>query len=108
MLDLENRKQYEELRIDIKKLGGKIVDMINEDRLPFVVISDHPMAAWLEGMKGAYKDKDEVYLHTFDCYLKLSFHILANKEVTNAAQGCCPKSRESAFPEDIPRTVRQV
>ncbi|KIH49378.1 hypothetical protein ANCDUO_20547, partial [Ancylostoma duodenale] len=59
VLDLENRKQYEELRIDIKKLGGKIVEMINEDRLPFVVISDHPMAAWLEGMKGTYKDKDE-------------------------------------------------
>ncbi|EYC38590.1 hypothetical protein Y032_0707g1698, partial [Ancylostoma ceylanicum] len=59
VLDLENRKQYEELRIDIKKLGGKIVEMINEDRLPFVVISDHPMAAWLESMKGAYRDKDE-------------------------------------------------
>ncbi|CAJ0600002.1 unnamed protein product [Cylicocyclus nassatus] len=59
VLDLENRKQYEELRVDIKKLGGKIVDMINEDRLPFVVISDHPMAAWLEGLKGVYKEKDE-------------------------------------------------
>ncbi|KAK6740471.1 hypothetical protein RB195_008748 [Necator americanus] len=59
VLDLENRKQYEELRIDIKKLGGKIVEMINEERLPFVVISDHPMAAWLEGMKGTYKEKDE-------------------------------------------------
>ncbi|VDN28099.1 unnamed protein product [Cylicostephanus goldi] len=30
-----------------------------KDRLPFVVISDHPMAAWLEGLKGVYKEKDE-------------------------------------------------
>ncbi|KJH52910.1 hypothetical protein DICVIV_00956 [Dictyocaulus viviparus] len=57
VLDLESRKQYEELRLDIRKLGGRIVDTIDEGKLPFVVISDHPSANRLETMKGVYSDK---------------------------------------------------
>uniref|UniRef100_A0A158PAW9 Uncharacterized protein n=1 Tax=Angiostrongylus cantonensis TaxID=6313 RepID=A0A158PAW9_ANGCA len=36
VLDLESRRQYEELRRDIRKLGGRIVDTVDENKLPFV------------------------------------------------------------------------
>ncbi|VDM59096.1 unnamed protein product [Angiostrongylus costaricensis] len=34
VLDLESRRQYEELRRDIRKLGGRIVDTVDENKLP--------------------------------------------------------------------------
>ncbi|KAJ1365456.1 hypothetical protein KIN20_025762 [Parelaphostrongylus tenuis] len=57
VIELGNQQQDEELRRDIRKLGGRIVENIDENKLPFVVISDHPGASRLEMMKGVYNDK---------------------------------------------------
>ncbi|XGW18952.1 hypothetical protein V3C99_003057 [Haemonchus contortus] len=122
VLDLESRKRYEELRIDIRKLGGRIVDTINEEKLPFVVISDHPTANRLETMKGIYSKntrigdlpmllKEAVRCHvkvrsytTFqEQFTRFKARIRAAKSLSNAPQKRLPKVEEASKNRKIRR-----
>ncbi|CAI4230685.1 unnamed protein product [Auanema sp. JU1783] len=51
VLDIMDTKKYEELKFDIKRVGGNIVDFISEDKPPFLVVSDHAIASKLEVKK---------------------------------------------------------
>ncbi|VDO20924.1 unnamed protein product [Haemonchus placei] len=125
VLDLESRKRYEELRIDIRKLGGRIVDTINEEKLPFVVISDHPTANRLETMKGIYSKntrigdlpmllKEAVRCHvkvrsytTFqEQFTRFKARIRAAKSLSNAPQKRLPKAEEASKNRKIRRLRR--
>ncbi|VDL77750.1 unnamed protein product [Nippostrongylus brasiliensis] len=54
VLELEDRKQYQETQAAIEKLGGTVVDTIDDTNLPFGVISSHPSAVRLRKENGVY------------------------------------------------------
>lgn len=41
VLDIENKREREALTADIRKLGGVVLDCLNEDKLPTCIVSDH-------------------------------------------------------------------
>lgn len=61
-----NPKQNQQVRNIIVARGGKIVDYINEDKLPHTVISDHPVTEKLQSMSVVQKER--VYIFFFCCY----------------------------------------
>uniref|UniRef100_A0A1I7XL49 DBF4-type domain-containing protein n=1 Tax=Heterorhabditis bacteriophora TaxID=37862 RepID=A0A1I7XL49_HETBA len=69
VLDVENRKQFEALRSDIRKLGGTIVENVSDEKLPFVVVSDHPSARRLELLKVG-SNLDSAHLRSIPLLLK--------------------------------------
>lgn len=114
VLDLESRKRHEELSVDIRKLGGRIVQSINEDKLPFVVISDHPTATRLETMKGVYNKNTRIadlpmllrdavrynvkvrsYVTFQEQFSRFKARIRTAKSLSNAPQKRLPKIEET-------------